>query len=498
MRIRFVSALVMLTLVAFGCGGDASPNDGADAGLSASNDITAFTLPDLGNVSGVIDQTNRTIVVTLAYGVSRTLLLPMVTTTGASVSPLGAQDFTNPVVYTVTAENGATKTYTVTVQNLSNTNVDLSTVTFAYDTLSHPLTPAFSPSVTSYTATVPGDVTISGLSWLAADAGATVTASANATALVEGPNTVTLTVTQPGGAMKVYTFVITRLPPGALVSETIGPVLLVPGGTFQRDATGTNTSQVSSFHMARTEVTRAQWVTVTGLPDPTDVSDATRITGTNDPVDGVSWFGAVVFCNRLSVREGLTPVYSLGGSTNPDDWGALPTTDSGWSSMTADWAANGYRLPTEMEWLWAAMGATSGSGYPGSGVFTTGYAKPFAGSNGTNQGTDYAWYFSNCKNANNFTQTRPVATKLANELGIFDLSGSVYEWVWDNSPGGTKWPDGALVDFRGAATWSDYHIAYGGSYSFELATSIGASRYAVLTATSALSAYHLGLRVVRN
>jgi formylglycine-generating enzyme required for sulfatase activity len=152
-----------------------------------------------------------------------------------------------------------------------------------------------------------------------------------------------------------------------------------------------------------------------------------------------------------------------------------------------------------MEWLWASMGATEGHGYAGSGTFTTGYAKPFAGSDGTNAATDYGWAFSNCKNDDDLTQSRPVGTKLPNELGLLDMTGGAFEWVWDNSPGGgSPFPDGALTDYRGATTWADNHPVYGGSYSFEFPPSLAGSRYAIPTNSTMLSAYHVGFRVARN
>ena len=94
----------------------------------------------------------------------------------------------------------------------------------------------------------------------------------------------------------------------------------VPAGTFQRDSTAANKSTVSAFSMSETAITRAQWAAVTGLPDP---SDTDYSTGTDDPVQQVNWYEALMFCNKLSLREGLTPVYTICGSTDPDDWGTL-------------------------------------------------------------------------------------------------------------------------------------------------------------------------------
>ena len=127
-----------------------------------------------------------------------------------------------------------------------------------------------------------------------------------------------------------------------------------------------------------------------------DPSDEQNSGGILDPVQGISWYHALSFCNTLSLLEGLVPVYSINGRTNPMDWGSVPATSSeSWNAAGANWSADGYRLPTEMEWLWAAMGADSAA--PGQ-INRTGYDKAFSGSNGSNLADDYAWYDGNSGN----------------------------------------------------------------------------------------------------
>ena len=150
--------------------------------------------------------------------------------------------------------------------------------------------------------------------------------------------------------------------------------------------------------------------------------------------------------------EGKIPVYTIAGSTDPADCGDVPTdSNETWDVAVMNVAADGYRLPTDAEWMWAAMGATSGHDYPGSGVYTTGYLKGLAGSIGSNSIDDYAWHRVNAYDVG-FSHTNyritPVGTKLPNELGLYDMSGNVWEWMWDWQ---SVYPVGELTDPTGPA-----------------------------------------------
>jgi sulfatase modifying factor 1 len=138
------------------------------------------------------------------------------------------------------------------------------------------------------------------------------------------------------------------------------------------------------------------------------------------------------------------------------------TSNATWNAAIPNWAATGYRLPTEMEWTWAAMGATSDArnGDIVGGVNTGGWTKGYAGSTEAagaqaNIG-NHAWCSVNAGGT-----THPVSTRAANELGLYDVSGSVWEWCWDWYA--DHYPNGALTDYQGAAPGA-HRVSRGGSW----------------------------------
>ena len=152
----------------------------------------------------------------------------------------------------------------------------------------------------------------------------------------------------------------------------------------------------------KTEVTQALYEAVMG-------NNPSYFKGDDLPVENISWYDAIYFCNKLSEIMGLLPVYIVNGSTNTADWKYTPHTKATIiSSIIQDEQANGFRLPTKEEWQYAAKGGES---------------YKYAGNDDLD---DLGWYKENSDN-----KTHSVAQKEANSYGLYDMSGNVKEWCWD-------------------------------------------------------------------
>jgi formylglycine-generating enzyme required for sulfatase activity len=405
---------------------------------------------------------------------------------GGSLVLAGCKDsLLTPIMDDIKKAEKQTTSYIVSLQAIPGVTapvVGAVPVTTITETTQYTGTVAWSGSPSSFAASTEYTATIT----LTAKAGYTLTGVAvnfftvaNATSVMNGASSGVVIAVFPATLGVDY------------ISSNIGTLKFIPAGRFQRDGIKTNISVITQpYRMSQYEITRSQFTAIMG----TDPSTTTFSSGTSDPVQMANWYHAIAFCNKLSIAEDFAMVYEVSGvDFSTLIFSDIPTNDNiTWNAATAVWTNNGYRLPTEMEWMWAAMGAPA-DGQKG-GTNTTSYLKDFAGSTGSNVIGDFAVFGYHGSETGRTTTLRsnPVGSKTAgaNELGLYDMSGNVWEWNWDRF--GT-YPTGTVTDYRGAASLSS-RILRGGSWNYDASYCTVAYRYSGYP----YSRYSfIGFRVVR-
>jgi len=249
----------------------------------------------------------------------------------------------------------------------------------------------------------------------------------------------------------------------------------IPSGTFTMgsptneanrysDETQRQVTISKGFYMGKFQVTQELYQTVTGVnPSNFSSNPATGEIQSRRPVERVTWYDAVEFCNKLSERESLTPTYTI---TDRFPTSGYPIASA---TVTVNWDANGYRLPTEAEWEYACRAGT-----------TTAY------NTGDTISDNTGWYYSNSNN-----RTHEVGLKPPNAWGLHDMHGNVWEWCWDWYG---SYESGAQTDPRGAAS-GNYRVLRGGSWYDDAQDLRSAFRYSYDNPNGRNSS--IGFRVVR-
>ena len=257
-----------------------------------------------------------------------------------------------------------------------------------------------------------------------------------------------------------------------------GDFVLISGGTYTMGSPSSEDWRsndevqhrvtLSSFYIAKYEVTQKLWQEVTG-------KNPSSFIGNTLPVESITWLEAIEFCNALSRRDGRTPVYTISDGGNTVSWNR---------------SANGYRLPTEAEWEYAARAGTT----------TPFYSKKVPGADDVNFYGHYPYQIEQNYFHDEVLETRPgvyrgktmaVGSFKASPNGLYDIYGNVGEWCFDYYG---DYGTAATVNPTGTTTGTR-RVYRGGGWN-DFGKNLRSAYRAAMQQTS--DAYNVGLRLVCN
>ena len=314
---------------------------------------------------------------------------------------------------------------------------------------------------------------------------------------------------------------------------------LISAGTFKMGSPGTepwttliqpqtqrDVTLTQSFYVGRYVVTQNQYRTVmgknpsffnnTGAKTDTSVSppleyDTTPAPGENQgnrPVEWVSWYDALIFCNRLSIATGLEPAYRISGSTNPADWGAAPTgglydsTATAWNAVEIVNGSKGFRLPTEAQWEYTCRAGTTSSYNNGEDaepiweLYSSAPGNIMSIEEALEIYPDLFDVIPGWHRYNSDDRTHEVSAGEwgPNDWGLYNMHGNVWEWCWDKHTRGNDYDPADTTDPMGPASGDDRIERNGGFRSRPDAFMRSGARNSVSPSTRSND---LGFRVVR-